>query len=89
MKIQSSLHAGDYCPGPWARGYVEKIDWSGKYGQVRGQDNLIHFFNPGYTVFYPQGARFTLGQAASYSPFLPPDSKAGKAACLTATPPQG
>ena len=88
MKLKSDIHAGDYCPGPWAQGYVEKIDWSGKYGQVRGQDNLIHFFNPGYTVFYPSDARMQLYQTVSYSPFVPPDPKAGKAACLAVAPPQ-
>jgi hypothetical protein len=84
MNIKSNLHAGEYCPGLWDQGTVEKS--YGFYGQIRGSDGLLHFYNPAYTTFIPNQGLYA-GQIVTYSPFVPPDPQAGKAACINALPP--
>ena len=71
------------CPSQWTSGIVQESSGGGYYGSIRGQDSLTHYFNQGYTKFYPSGAGVYVGQTVSYAPFPPGDSRAGKAACIS------
>ena len=85
MKIRTGVHAGE-CPGEWAYGWVEQASGGGFYGAVRGDDGLIHYFNLGYTQFCPSGQGVSVGQQVTYSPFVPPNARAGKVACISPSP---
>jgi hypothetical protein len=85
MKIRTEVHAGE-CPGQWYYGVVEQASGGGYYGAVRGDDGLVHYFNYGYTQFCPYSQGTTVGQRVAYSPFEPPNERAGKIACLSPAP---
>jgi hypothetical protein len=81
MKLSTGLRAGE-CPTGWAYGQVQEASGGGYYGSVKGQDGLTHYFNTGYTEFYPSGQGVGLGQVVLYAPFVPPNERAGKVACI-------
>ncbi len=83
METKTQLRAGQSCPSQWAYGVVEKSSGGGYYGQIRGYDGLVHYFNMGYTQFYPNGQGVWVGQQVSYAPFPQGDPRAGKAACIS------
>ena len=86
MKTRTGVQAGE-CPGPWSYGFVEQASGGGFYGAVIGEDDgLTHYFNYGYTQFCPNGQGVSVGQRVMYSPFLPPNERAGKVACLSPAP---
>lgn len=85
MKTRTGIHAGE-CPGSWAYGVVKEASGGGYYGSVQGQDGLTHYFNVGYTQFCPAGQGVQIGQRVMYSPFVPPNERAGKVACLSPAP---
>jgi hypothetical protein len=71
------------CPSNWAYGTVQQATGGGYYGAIMGQDGLIHYFNNGYTKFFPSGQGVSTGQYVSYAPFPPGNQRAGKAACIS------
>jgi len=82
MKNRTGLKAGE-CPSNWYSGIVKEASGGGFYGEILGnQDQQVHYFNMGYTQFFPQGKGVTKGQTVSYAPFVPPNPRAGKAACI-------
>ena len=81
MKTRTNIHAGD-CPKQWYKGKVEEASGGGYYGAIQGQDGQIHYFNMGYTQFLPNGQGVTVGENITYAPFIPPNPRAGKAACI-------
>jgi hypothetical protein len=62
---------------------VRESSGGGLYGSILGQDNLVHYFNAGYTQFYPNGQGVSVGQQVSYAPFPAGNARAGKAACIS------
>lgn len=82
MKTRTALRAGA-CPSKWYPGVVKEASGGGFYGEIVGDyDQQIHYFNMGYTQFIPQGKGVTKGEAVSYAPFVPPNPRAGKVACI-------
>ena len=71
------------CPSAWYPGTVRESSGGGVYGSILGQDNLVHYFNAGYTQFYPNGQGVSVGQHVSYAPFPAGNERAGKAACIS------
>jgi hypothetical protein len=78
----STVPAGA-CPSQWASGLVEESSGGGYYGQIRGTDGLVHYFNAGYTQFYPSNQGVYTGQTVAYAPFPAGNERAGKAACIS------
>jgi hypothetical protein len=82
MKNKTGVRAGK-CPSNWYKGKVKKASGGGFYGEIVGnKDGQIHYFNMGYTEFQPPNQGVTIGQTVSYAPFLPPNPRAGKVACI-------
>jgi len=62
---------------------VKEAFGGGFYGEIVGDyDQQIHCFNMGYTQFFPQGKGVAKGETVSYTPFVPPNPRAGKVACI-------
>jgi hypothetical protein len=85
MRIRTEVRAGQ-CPGKWYYGTVQESSGGGYYGSVFGEDGLTHYFNNGYTKFCPYRQGVQVGQWVMYSPFEPPNERAGKVACITPAP---
>jgi len=55
-------------------GHGERILRRRRVCSILGQDNLVHYFNAGYTQFYPNGQGVSVGQHVSYAPSRPATS---------------
>ena len=85
MKTRTGLHAGQ-CPGKWYYGIVQEASGGGYYGSIFGEDGTTRYFNNGYTKFCPARQGVQVGQWVMYSPFEPPNERAGKVACISPAP---
>jgi hypothetical protein len=85
MKIRTEVRAGQ-CPGKWYYGVVQESSGGGYYGSVLDEYGTKRFFNNGYTMFCPFREGVQVGDRVVFSPFEPPNERAGKIACIGPAP---
>ena len=85
MKTRTAVRAGQ-CPGNWYHGIVQEASGGGYYGSVRDENGQTRYFNNGYTSFCPYREGVQVGQPVTFSPYEPPNERAGKIACISPAP---